>query len=171
VSLEPADAPIAECLHCHRTDGLARWKRRLCHRCYADKEIRVLYPCQRHTGQTIIPECLHCHVGKPHRRGLCHDCYYNPQIRPLYGAISKFGNKVHLIEAAGQRPNGPPTDALPGTEAKLVVLCERARRRQNLFHPLDAKLPEATDQPAEVLAKVLMSEPPPETHGGGGAAL
>jgi hypothetical protein len=31
-----------------------------------------------------------------------------------------------------------PTDALPGSEAKTCVLEERARRKQQLFHPQDA---------------------------------
>jgi hypothetical protein len=33
------------------------------------------------------------------------------------------------------------TDHLPGTPGKLTVLAERVARREQLFHPLDAKLP------------------------------
>jgi hypothetical protein len=39
---------------------------------------------------------------------------------------------------SGRVPLPEPTDALPGTPEKLAVLEERARRQQ-LFHPDDAK--------------------------------
>lgn len=32
-----------------------------------------------------------------------------------------------------------PTDALPGTDEKFAVLCQRAENNQELFHPNDAK--------------------------------
>jgi hypothetical protein len=31
-----------------------------------------------------------------------------------------------------------PTSALPGTAEKILVLAERAQRREQLFHPADA---------------------------------
>ena len=40
--------------------------------------------------------------------------------------------------AAAEMPE--PTDALPGTPEKVLVLEERARRGQCLWHPLDARL-------------------------------
>jgi hypothetical protein len=42
------------------------------------------------------------------------------------------------IECLGPFPlPGEPTDALPGTERKIRILIERARRKEPLFHTLD----------------------------------
>lgn len=38
-----------------------------------------------------------------------------------------------------------PTDAMPGSEEKINVLKERARRGWNLHHPLDKKLPNCNE--------------------------
>jgi hypothetical protein len=37
---------------------------------------------------------------------------------------------------AGSLPSNP-TDALPGSEQKILIMMERAQRREQLFHPLD----------------------------------
>jgi hypothetical protein len=34
-----------------------------------------------------------------------------------------------------------PTAALPGSEEKVLVMIERAARREQLFHPLDGRIP------------------------------
>src|ERR1700730_14258668 len=44
-------------------------------------------------------------------------------------------------EAPGGLPR--PAEALPGTPAKVAVMCERARKRQSLFHPLDGNFLDA----------------------------
>jgi hypothetical protein len=44
-------------------------------------------------------------------------------------------------------PLPAPTRALPGTPEKVAVLRERARRRQALWHPLDAAIPEPVADP------------------------
>lgn len=50
------------------------------------------------------------------------------------------GDPVNETDCYGVRPLPlVPTAALPGTEAKVAVLEERARLRLNLWHPLDAK--------------------------------
>ncbi len=41
-----------------------------------------------------------------------------------------------------------PTDALPGTEAKVRILIRRARQGYNLFHPDDAQIPD--DEPMTI---------------------
>jgi hypothetical protein len=38
--------------------------------------------------------------------------------------------------------DGNPTDALPGTPEKEAVFQDRIRRGRNIFHPLDARLPD-----------------------------
>src|SRR5438034_2603383 len=83
--------------------------------------------------------CRHCHRASVNRpRGLCWSCYYTPGVREKYPSTSKFAHRgvgnfngnVPLPDAA--------TDTAPGSEAKILVLIERARRKQALFHPLDA---------------------------------
>jgi len=34
---------------------------------------------------------------------------------------------------------GQPTAALPGTEEKILIMIERAARREQLFHPQDGR--------------------------------
>lgn len=46
---------------------------------------------------------------------------------------------VDLDETAGTRLPEHPTKELPGTPEKIVVMTERAERREILFHPRDAK--------------------------------
>lgn len=83
--------------------------------------------------------CRHCQrapVSRP--RGLCWNCYYTEGVRELYPITSKFARRgpgnFH-----GTAPLPPcPTTALPGTPEKVAVLAERARLRQNLWHPDDA---------------------------------
>jgi hypothetical protein len=71
---------------------------------------------------------------------LCWGCYNTPGVRDLYRSTSKFASrKVGLGHAPGRLP-AEPTSAPPGSEAKVQVMCERAARRENLFHPDDAPL-------------------------------
>lgn len=41
------------------------------------------------------------------------------------------------------RPELPPfpTHHMPGTPGKIAVMAERVRKKQQLYHPLDARLP------------------------------
>jgi hypothetical protein len=85
--------------------------------------------------------CRHCHttvVSRP--RGLCWSCYYTDGVRDMYPSISKFGRRgLRDFCGRGAAPS-EPTDARPGSEAKVLVLIERARRRQALWHPDDVTL-------------------------------
>ena len=84
-------------------------------------------PCQH---------CGHAKAGRP--RGLCWTCFYLPGVRERYAVSDSPYARRGL--ANGNR-NAPlpesPTDALPGSEAKIAILAERARRREALFHPQD----------------------------------
>jgi hypothetical protein len=83
--------------------------------------------------------CRHCRKTHPSRpRGLCWTCYYATGVRALYQSTSKFGHRgVGNFYGRAPLPEFP-TMALPGSEEKVQVLEERARRRQALFHPDDA---------------------------------
>ena len=52
--------------------------------------------------------------------------------------------------SGGPSPYSPPTTAVPGTPEKLAVLEQRARLKQAIFHPADAKFP-GDSRPLEFL--------------------
>jgi hypothetical protein len=66
----------------------------------------------------------------------------------LYPSTSKFARRG-VSNFCGQAPLPPePTEALPGTAEKVVVLEERARRGLALWHPGDATAGEPARMPA-----------------------
>lgn len=81
--------------------------------------------------------CRHCgHAVISRPRGLCWKCYYEPGVRDHY-PVTGQGNGVKDIN--GNRPMPPwPTKAKPGSPEKVEVLCQRASKRWNLWHPGDA---------------------------------
>jgi hypothetical protein len=84
--------------------------------------------------------CRHCQKVKSNRpRGLCWTCYYTPGVRDLFPSTSKFARRG-VRDFNGRTRTPEPTDALPGTSAKVAVLEERARLGLALWHPLDATL-------------------------------
>jgi hypothetical protein len=92
--------------------------------------------------------CRHCQKSSVNRpRGLCWSCYYTPGVRELYPSTSKFARRG-VANFCGRAAPCVPTEALPGTVEKLAVLEERARLKQELWHPLDATI----ERPAPVLA-------------------
>jgi hypothetical protein len=119
--------------------------------------------------------CKHCR--RPQRslrtRGLCQPCYNVPSVR------EKFPIEGGLVAACARRGVGhsgaglpEPTDARPGSEAKVRVLEERARLGQALWHPLDSRYQEQA--PAAELVDRLASlrqsqraERKKKGHGGG----
>jgi hypothetical protein len=85
--------------------------------------------------------CRHCNRVPSNRpRGLCWSCYYRPGVRELYPSTSKFARRgVGDYNGKSTLP-AQPTSALPGSPEKVAILCERARLRQSLWHPLDAPM-------------------------------
>jgi hypothetical protein len=83
--------------------------------------------------------CRHCGrvpVNRP--RGLCWSCYYTPGLRDRYPSTSKFARRG-VDDFMGRPPLPPaPTLAPPGSPEKVLVLAQRARRHQALWHPGDA---------------------------------
>src|SRR5579871_5882294 len=84
-------------------------------------------------------KCRHCHRAKSSRpRGLCWACYYTPRIRDHYPSTSKFARRGPGNFNGIAPPADYPTDAYPGSEAKIRILMQRAGSQQSLFHPLDS---------------------------------
>lgn len=82
--------------------------------------------------------CQHCQAAPICRpRGLCWCCYYRPGVRDCYPPqLARQG----VADSVGQRPPPPwPTDARPGSRRKVEVLCQRASKRWDLWHPEDAR--------------------------------
>ena len=81
--------------------------------------------------------CRHCGrapISRP--RGLCWSCFYDPGVRERYPSRRRQG----VADGYGARPPPPwPTDAPPGSPAKVAVLCQRASQRWELWHPRDAR--------------------------------
>jgi len=94
--------------------------------------------------------CRHCHQSNVNRpRGLCWSCYYTPGVRELYPSTSKFARRGVGDFNGRCSPAALPTAALPGTPEKVLVLEERARQRQSLWHPDDATL----ETPAPIILR------------------
>jgi hypothetical protein len=94
------------------------------------------------SNRRFVMNCRHCHYGKVSRpRGLCWSCYYRPGIRDQYPSTSKFGRRgLGLFYGRVPLPS-QPTAALPGSSEKVAVLEQRARLKQALWHPDDARGP------------------------------
>jgi hypothetical protein len=86
-----------------------------------------------------MPLCLHCRVRQELKghRGLCQSCYENKEIRVRYP--SRGTPRPEEDRNILNPPLPEPTRALPGTEAKVRVLTERARTWRRLWHPRDAR--------------------------------
>jgi hypothetical protein len=83
--------------------------------------------------------CRNCNKVRSNRpRGLCYSCYYKPEVRALFPSTSKFARKGSGIDVYLPPLSDEPTAASPGSEDKILVLMERARNGQCLWHPMDA---------------------------------
>lgn len=77
-------------------------------------------------------------------RGLCRECHANPEVRARYGPVAPRGNKAlsadRRLHSRRKRRLPRPTQAAPGSEAKILVLMARLAAREELHHPEDARL-------------------------------
>lgn len=83
--------------------------------------------------------CLYCKKEKPHRnRGLCWSCYN--KHRHLYSHIVRDKSARRGYGSGTVSPKKPqPTTAPPGSNAKVVVLMNRARNGESLHHENDER--------------------------------
>lgn len=87
--------------------------------------------------------CIHCHILKANRsRGLCPKCYYDLDIRHSYPYLTDSCNRGVGADNPIGELSAYPTEALPGTEEKVVVMEARAKLGQSLWHPLDKQVEE-----------------------------
>lgn len=111
--------------------------------------------CQRETTYTMSGLCRHCWERKPclhcggrgsrRPRGLCWSCYMKPEVRCQYESGNKHGRRGVQTETNGKQQGrlaDEPTEALPGSPAKELVIAARLGRGEALFHPFDARINE-----------------------------
>ena len=70
-------------------------------------------------------------------RGLCWACYHG-EGRKVVPPNSKYASRGLGHERC--RPATEPTDAEPGTEAKVETMAKRLERGEEIFHPRDAAI-------------------------------
>ena len=105
---------------------------------------------------SICKHCETCNVNRP--RGLCWGCYYTPGVKEMYPSSSKYARRG-FGNFTGNAPVAPlPTSYAPGTPEKMAVLQERARNKQALWHPLDAKY-EGDTRPLKVMLSAQQPQP------------
>ncbi len=90
----------------------------------------------------LKPICRHCNrlpVNRP--RGLCWGCYYTPGVKDLFPITSKYASRGYaVIVSAELNLPAEPTDAPPGSLAKMRVMQQRIIRGESPFHPRDNRV-------------------------------
>ncbi len=111
-----------ECRHCKRVRKTAL-VRGLCGTCYKDLRIRYLYPVQTQKGRCGGDYRLAQGAGQPLTPEEIVERHLEERVR----------DSLPLRDLPDQ-----PTNALPGSEGKILVLQDRAGKGIELFHPGDA---------------------------------
>lgn len=88
-----------------------------------------------------LPPCVRCRAKNANRpRGLCWGCYYTPGVMDRYPSTSKYARRGVGTGATAYRRPAAPTLAVPGSEAKILVIMARVAAREEVDHPGDLKL-------------------------------
>lgn len=84
--------------------------------------------------------CRHCGkvLGTPRARDLCNPCWSKPAVRNLY-PVSGRGPKLDDFNGGYQQPD-EPTDARPGSAAKVAAMMARVKAKRSLHHEQDVNL-------------------------------
>jgi hypothetical protein len=82
--------------------------------------------------------CRHCsRLRVPAGRGLCPSCHRTPGLREQYRPLKDCGEWADREPPAPTLPAAEPTDAMPGSEAKVLTLIARREAGEHLYHPRD----------------------------------
>jgi hypothetical protein len=93
----------------------------------------------------VYTTCRACKMRPGNRsRGLCNRCWTRAEVRRLFGPASKHGKRGLGNGNAQSLPLPMPTDALPGSPAKLKELARRAESGLALWNPNDGQIETAT---------------------------
>jgi hypothetical protein len=103
-------------------------------RCYACREGRT-----KGNGGSRRQPCVAC--GAPRKgcgKGLCLACFGDPAVRARFPGLYAAADPSATPDFNGTPPPpAAPTDAPPGSAAKVEALAARAAAGERLFHPLD----------------------------------
>lgn len=107
----------------------------------------LCYLCYEKLPRKLI-RCLECGQNKPHKgRNLCLECYraaktiYPAVPRNVQPTMSELREREMEERDRMRRLPLTPTEARPGSEAKILVLIERHERNELLHHPQDNRTP------------------------------
>lgn len=93
--------------------------------------------------------CRHCQARPGTRaRQLCSSCYLQLDVREKYPSLSKYGKRYaggrqvadsrgYCEPVGGYHGPAEPTDAQPGSEAKILVMAARFEAGERLHHAAD----------------------------------
>ncbi len=83
--------------------------------------------------------CRHCErrPGFDHQHGLCGRCYNITAIRRVYPLVVTVDQGIGVKKPSRQPKE--PTRHMQGSEAKLIVLEQRAAAGEELWHPADGR--------------------------------
>ena len=103
---------------------------------------RALALCAATIRKRKRRRCEHCKTGRVawDRCGgrLCKPCWDIKSVRRKYGSLTSRHGQRGVADGFYKGGEPAPTDALPGTEAKVLVMIERASRKEKLFSKRDA---------------------------------
>ncbi len=101
-------------------------------------------PAKKPRTRRVKGLCQHCHVNRETRpRRLCFTCYASLDIRVLYPSTSKHA-KRGIASGKDHYPDpAQSTDAVPGSEEKILVMIARIERGEALFHADDPEIRKA----------------------------
>src|ERR1700676_5484794 len=106
----------------------------------------------------LLRMCLHCLIRKANKsRGLCYSCYFRPGVRGLYPITSQFAPRNVGLHCLGI---GCPTAAVPGSQAKLDVMQQRAKDNVAITHPDDLREDLMPPPKSQRIFRVLLDEKP-----------
>lgn len=96
----------------------------------------------------MLEPCLHCcRPARTHARGLCCHCYNTlpKRIRSGYHTPHAKRGQKGLASVNHDLPEDPaPTKELPGTEAKILIMCWRATHHLSVFSHGDFRITRIT---------------------------
>lgn len=109
-----------------------------------DKRRRDRARYKRNRAAASKIPCCHCKRRKAYTvRGLCWTCLQDPEVRVLFPSTSKFARKGGAMDDEENEyipsPCPEPTNAIPGTDAKVAILEARLAARVELWHEDDVR--------------------------------
>lgn len=164
--------------------GVHFFGRALCYGCYHDARRHgglEHYPATGHRGakgprgpyKRYVGPCRHCgaETGRVacRPRKLCEPCHKDDAIRRLYVPARDCLRRGVPDRTGCQPVPAERTEAMPGSPEKVLAMCQRAERGEQLFHPQDGRghVPEREQRAALAALEHLNREDEDDGDGDG----